>query len=78
MFITYSDLSTESALYELYDEPQYDFDRLRDKRQIDITPLQEGQRTYEKYLTPLYVITAFFGAMMIIGPFLVKQGPNRG
>lgn len=61
-----------------FEYPDYAIDRLRSKRQIDITPLTEGERKYESYLTPLYGITAFFAALFIIGPFLVKKGPNRG
>lgn len=65
--------------YRDYENAQYDVDKLRDKRQADPPGQQDDTPiVYEKFLTPLYVITAVFAAMLIIGPLLVKKGPNRG
>ncbi|CAH2106610.1 unnamed protein product [Euphydryas editha] len=65
--------------YRDYENSQYDVDKLRVKRQFDPQGQQDDVPVvYEKFLTPLYVITAIFAAMLIIGPFLVKKGPNRG
>ncbi|CAH2233007.1 jg696 [Pararge aegeria aegeria] len=67
----------EARDYKVYDYAQYELDRIRDRRDIDFIPLAD-ESSQEKFLAPLYVITAFFAAIMIIGPFLVKRGPNRG
>ncbi|XP_047024162.1 V-type proton ATPase subunit e-like [Helicoverpa armigera] len=32
----------------------------------------------EAFYTPIYVLTAVFGAVFIFGPLLVRKGPNRG
>ncbi|CAH0701357.1 unnamed protein product [Spodoptera exigua] len=32
----------------------------------------------ETFYVPIYVLTAIFGAIFIIGPLVVRKGPNRG
>ncbi|XP_034830449.1 uncharacterized protein [Maniola hyperantus] len=68
---------TEAQDYKVYDYAQQEIERIRDRRESDFFPLQEYP-PQEKFLMPLYCITAVFAGIMIVGPFLVKRGPNRG
>ncbi|XP_045771916.1 uncharacterized protein LOC123871908 [Maniola jurtina] len=67
----------EAQDYKVYDYPQQEIERIRDRRESDFIPMKEDS-SQEKFLMPLYCITAIFAGIMIVGPFLVKRGPNRG
>ncbi|XP_064071920.1 uncharacterized protein LOC135193430 [Vanessa tameamea] len=72
--------------FNVYEYPHNDIDKLREKRQdaptpapdADSKPPEKTETEYETYHTPLYAITAFFTLLLIVGPLMVKKGPNRG
>lgn len=37
----------------------------------------DGDKPVETFYTPIYVITAVFGAIFIFGPLLVRKGENK-
>ncbi|XP_046959709.1 uncharacterized protein LOC124529831 [Vanessa cardui] len=80
----YDDTPQEELESQFNVWPQYDIDKLREKRQDEPPPApspkpeNKPEAEYESYHTPLYVITAFFTLLLIIGPLMVKAGPNRG
>ncbi|VVD04499.1 unnamed protein product [Leptidea sinapis] len=41
-------------------------------------PIPEPPAQFKQHLTPIFVLTAIFGALFIILPLLVRKGPNKG